>query len=201
MFEVVQIVRKKRTWLVLKPVDCLLDAQHARTMSQPSFLKDSSGRSTLHFYNQKAGLKRLSTKISRTRGPRVEPVQCFIDTSSSEVEMKEMFRCREVPKIPIAPLLDIECTSIDDENTLQKDSTQNIQGGSGGIGRTVEYDKGTPLQPRKSVLKISSEVSLWLIVRAGFLFSKNFFTLQLISLIVEHWHFTLKNYHWNKPYV
>lgn len=83
----------------------------------------------------------------------MEPVQCFIDTTSSEVEMKEMFRCREVPKIPIAPLLDIECTSIDDENTLQKDSAQNIQGDSGGIGRTVGYDKGTPLQPRKSVLK------------------------------------------------
>lgn len=99
----------------------------------------------------------------------MEPVQCFIDTTSSEVEMKEMFRCREVPKIPIAPLLDIECTSIDDENTLQKDSTQNIQDYSRGIGRTVGYDKGTPLQPRKSVLK-----SLWrfrcdcLFVSAGF---------------------------------
>lgn len=81
----------------------------------------------------------------------MEPVQCFIDTTSSEVEMKEMFRCREVPKIPIAPLLDIECTSIDDENTFQKDSTQNIQGDSGGIGRTEGYDKGTPLEPRKSV--------------------------------------------------
>lgn len=153
MFDVVQLVRKKRTRLVLKPVDCLLDAQHARTISQPSFLKDSSGRWTLHFYNQKTELKRQSTKISRTRGPRVEPVQCFIDTTSIEVEMKEMFRCREVPKIPIAPLLDIECTSIDDENTFRKDSTQNLRGDSGGIGRTVGYDKGTPLQPRKSVLK------------------------------------------------
>lgn len=152
MFDVVQLVRKM-TWIVLKPVDCLLGAQHARTISQPSFLKDSSGRRTLHFYNQKTDLKRLSTKISRTRGLRLEPVQCFIDTTSLEVEMKEMFRCREVPKIPIAPLLDIECTSIDDENTFRKDSTQNIQGDSGGTGRTVGYDKGTPLQPRKSVLK------------------------------------------------
>lgn len=90
----------------------------------------------------------------------MEPVQCFIDTTSSEVEMKEMFRCREVPRIPIAPLLDIECTSIDDENTLQKDSTQNIQGDSGGIGRTVGHDKATPFTTKKIGIKISSEVSL-----------------------------------------
>lgn len=83
--------------------------------------------------------------------------------------MKEMFRCREVPKIPIAPLLDIECTSIDDENTFRKDSTQNIQGDSGGIGRTVGYVKGTPLQPRKSVLKSLRRFRCdCLFVRAGF---------------------------------